>query len=124
MDAEIHHAAAAGQLTRVVPRLVGAVGVVKREIDDIRRTDAAGAHELCQRVERAREAVREIDMQQPIVLARRLHHAPGFLARAGERLLAEDGEAATQRHLRLFRVERAGRGDHQAVEVRIEQRLE
>ncbi len=107
VDAEIHDAAAARERRIVEPRLVGPVGVVEDEIDRVDAPQLARLHQLADAAHAVREAIREIDREEPVGGARRRDHglrppppcgravsgrtpprrapAPGCIARHGRR---------------------------------------
>src|SRR5436190_796022 len=124
MNAQIDQTSAARFRGVVEPWLVGTVGVVKHEIGGVDATDAAGGDLASHRVDCIREAIRQIDAEETICPARRIDHAARLELRAAERLLAEDGHTAIERSDRLLGMQRARRGDHDTVEIAVEQLIE
>ncbi len=122
VDAEIHHASAAGELRIVEPRLVGAVGVVEHEVHRADLAQLALVDAALHLAHAGGVPVREIHAEEPVGGAGGLEHGAHLCAVASERLLAEHGEAPLESGDALLRVERAWRRDHHAVEPRLEHR--
>ncbi len=69
-------------------------------------------------------AIGEVNREQPVVGAGRVHHRAGLGRVTAEGLLAEDGRAGFQGADRLLGVLGAGRGDHHPVGPQLEQLVE
>ena len=121
MDAEIDDAATARERAVVEPRFVGSIGVVERQIDGEDLAQLAAADRAGDRLDSGGAAVRQVDRQQPAGAPRGLDDAARLAFVAAERLLAEHRDPAIEGGDRLLRVQRARRGDHQAIEPVIEQ---
>ncbi len=124
MHAEIYDAAAAGKRLVVEPRLARPVGVVKGEVHREHGAEFARRDQVADLPHAVGVAIGEIDAQKPVDMPGGFDHRRGLVARAAERFLAKNRHALLQSHDRLGGVERARRGDHDAVELVVEQCLE
>jgi hypothetical protein len=97
MDTEIHQTPAAGKLSLVELRLIGAVGVVKRHIDGKDVTDVSRLDQSPDRFHGVRSPVGQVDAEQAIVASGHLHHRRDLFRRSAEGLLAEDSHATIER---------------------------
>jgi hypothetical protein len=94
------------------------------EVGGEHRAEVAGADTRAERLGGGGEAVGEVDAQKAIGAAGGVDHRAGLGGGAAEGLLAEHRDAAVEGRNRLIGVERARRGDDQAVEVEGEQPLD
>ena len=117
MGREVDHAAAAGELGVLEPRLFGTVGVVEHQSRRVELAELTAAGEVHDRLDRGEPPVAEVDVDQAVLRLRFEHDRRGLGGVGGERLLAEDGQTPLQTLERLTRLERAGRADDDAVEV-------
>ena len=124
MDPEIHHAAATRLLAPVEPRFVGAVGIVEGKVRREHFAEPALAYQFGDRPGCCRMAIGEVHSEQAVRLLRRLDHRARFGLVAPQRLLAEHCDPPLESRDRLRRVQRAGRGDDEAIELAIEHLVE
>ena len=121
MGPEVDQAAAPRQRALREPRLVGTVGVVEGEIGRVHPPQFTVPQQRPHRLHRREMAVGQVDAQQSVGGARGVDHRPRFGQITPQRLLAEDRHAVSQDLQRLLGVQRAGRGDHDPVEVHRQQ---